>query len=60
MTILKASHGVLKDEILVLGLASVDTKGGIVIEPGDLALDTKAIVASLIDMGATGSADEVI
>ena len=60
MTTLKASHGVLKDEILVLGLASVDTKGGIVIEPGDLALDTKAIVASLIDMGATGSADEVI
>ena len=60
MTTLKASDGVLKDEILVLGLASVDTQGAIAIEPGDLALDTKSIMASLIDMGATGSADEVI
>ncbi len=60
MTTLKAANSFLKAEILVLGLASLNTKGGLVIESGDLALDTKSIVASLIDMGATGSADEVI
>jgi leucyl aminopeptidase len=60
MSVLKISSGVLKDEVLVLGLASTNTSGGIAIESGDLAVDTKAILASLIEMGATGAADEVI
>lgn len=60
MTTLKISDGVLKDEVLVLGLASTNSKGGITIESGDLSIDTKSILASLGDMGATGSADEVI
>lgn len=59
MTTLKISDGVLKDEILVLGLASTNSKGGIAIESGDLSIDTKSILASLVDMGATGAADEV-
>ena len=60
MSTLKISDGLLKDEVLVLGLASTNAKGGIAIESGDLAIDTKAILASLIEMGATGAADEVI
>ncbi len=60
MSTLKISDGVLKDEVLVLGLAMTNTKGGIAIESGDLALDSKAILASLVDMGATGAADEVV
>jgi len=60
MSTLKISNGVLKDEVLVLGLAMTNTKGGIAIESGDLALDSKAILASLVDMGATGAADEVV
>ncbi len=60
MTTIKISHDVLKDDILVLGLASTNSKGGLVIESGDLALDTKAILAALKDVGATGSTDEVI
>ena len=48
MTTLKISDGLLKDEVLVLGLASTNAKGGIAIESGDLAIDTKAILASLI------------
>ena len=60
MTTLKITDGVLKDEILVLGLASTNSKGGITVESGDLSIDTKLILASLGDMGATGAADEVI
>ena len=60
MSTLKISDGVVKDEILVLGLAATNSKGGLAIESGDMALDTKTMVAQLIDMGATGKADEVI
>ncbi len=60
MSVLKISSGVLKDEVLVLGLASTNSSGGIAIESGDLTVDTKAILASLLEMGATGAADEVI
>ena len=59
MTTLKVSDGLVKDDHLVVGLVSTNTKGGIAIEAGDLALDTKALVASLIEMGATGKVDEV-
>ncbi|MDA2963392.1 MAG: leucyl aminopeptidase [Actinomycetota bacterium] len=60
MSTVKITDGLLKDEVLVLGLAATNAKGGIAIESGDLAIDTKAILASLVDMGATGAADEVI
>jgi leucyl aminopeptidase len=60
MSTLKISDGVVKDEVLVLGLASTNSKGGLAIEAGDMAIDTKAILAQLSDMGATGKADEVI
>ena len=60
MSTLKICTTVIKDQILVLGLASTGSKGGLTIESGDLKIDLKPILASLIDMGATGSPDEVI
>jgi len=60
MSTLKISDGVVKDEILVLGLTSINSKGGIAIEAGDMALDTKTILSQLVDMGATGKSDEVV
>ena len=57
MSTLKISDGVVKDEVLVLGLASTNSKGGIAIESGDMAIDTKAMLAQLADMGATGKTD---
>jgi len=54
------SNGIIKDELLVIGLASTNEKGGIAIEAGDFALDSKTLIATLSDMGATGKADEVI
>jgi leucyl aminopeptidase len=59
MSTLKISDGVVKDEVLVLGLASTNSKGGIAIEAGDMAIDTKTILSQLADMGATGKADEI-
>jgi leucyl aminopeptidase len=55
----------LKDEILVVGLAQgaparKGAKASLVIESGDLALDTKSLEEILVDLGATGKADEVI
>ena len=55
----------LKDDILVVGLAQgasarKGAKAALVIESGDLALDTKSLEEILIDLGATGKADEVI
>lgn len=60
MSTLKISDGVVKDEILVLGLASTNSKGGLSIESGDMAIDTKTVLAQLADVGATGKADEVV
>lgn len=49
------------EEILVVGLAQKDDKTStLVIESGNLALETKTLLASLADMGATGKNDEVI
>ena len=59
MSTLKISDGVVKDEVLVLGLTSTNSKGGIAIEAGDMAIDTKNILSQLVDMGATGKADEI-
>jgi leucyl aminopeptidase len=60
MSRIKLSDGVVKDEVLVLGLASTNSKGGLAIESGDMNIDTKKILAQLTDVGATGKADEVI
>jgi leucyl aminopeptidase len=54
----------LKDDILVVGLAQgaparKGAKASLVIESGDLALDTKSLEEILVDLGATGKADEV-
>ena len=59
MTTLKISDGLVKDDVLVVGLASTNTKGGIAIESGDLTLDVEYLISSLTDLGATGAADEV-
>ena len=55
----------LKDDILVVGLAQgapagKGKKASLVIESGDLALDAKTLEDVLVDLGATGKADEVI
>ena len=60
MSTLKISDGLVKDEVLVLGLAAINTNGGLAIESGDLALDAKKILTQLADMGATGKTDEII
>jgi leucyl aminopeptidase len=64
MTSIRISDGIVKDEILVVGLANKSTKGSkstaLSIESGDLALDHKALLATLQDLGATGKAEEII
>lgn len=64
MTALRLSDGIIKDEILVIGLSYKkslkDSKATLVIESGDIALDTKKLLQSLADLGATGKCDEVI
>ena len=60
MTTIKISDGIIKDDILVVGVSIKTAKGSLQIESGDLALETKALLASLNDLGATGKSDEVI
>ena len=64
MTTLHLSDGIIKDEILVVGLShkklARDGKVNLVIESGDIALDSKKLLPILADMGATGKSDEVI
>jgi leucyl aminopeptidase len=64
MTTLHLSDGVIKDEILVVGLAfktpANKGQGALVIESGDIALDSKKLLATLSDLGATGRTDEII
>jgi leucyl aminopeptidase len=64
MTNLHLSDGIIKDEILVVGIsfksASGKGQGALVIESGDIALDTKKVLSTLADLGATGKSDEVI
>lgn len=57
---IRLSDGIVKDDVLVVGLASKSGKGALQIESGDLALDTKSLTQALTDIGATGKADEVI
>ena len=60
MTTIRLSDGIVKDDVLVVGLASKSAKGSLQIESGDLALDTKSLLETLSDLGATGKADEII
>jgi leucyl aminopeptidase len=60
MSTIKISDGIIKDDVLVVGVAFKSGKGALTIESGDLVLDTKALIATLNDMGATGKSDEVI
>ena len=59
MSTIKISDGIVKDDILVVGVSIKSGKGALHIESGDLALDAKALVATLNDLGATGKNDEV-
>ena len=59
MSSIKISDGIVKDDILVVGVSFKSGKGALQIESGDLALDTKTLLATLNDMGVTGKADEV-
>ena len=59
MSKIRLSDGIVKDDVLVIGLAS-NPKGGIAIEGGDLSLDAKVLLALLSDMGATGKVDEIV
>ena len=66
MTTIRLSDGIVKDDVLVVGLShksSKSSKTGAVslqIESGDLAIDTKALMQTLADLGATAKPDEVI
>lgn len=60
MTAIRLSNGIVKDDVLVVGLSTKSAKGALQIESGDLPLDTKALLQQLNDLGATGKADEVI
>jgi leucyl aminopeptidase len=64
MTTLHLSDGIIKDEILVVGLSfktpANKGQGALVIDGGDVALDSKKLLATLSDLGATGKTDEVI
>ena len=59
MSKIRLSDGIVKDDVLVIGIAS-NPKGGVTIEPGDLSINTKALLALLSDMGATGKVDEIV
>jgi len=60
MTTIRISDGIVKDDILVVGLAAKSAKGALQIESGDLAVDSKVLLQMLSDLGATGKADEVV
>lgn len=60
MTTIHLSDGIIKDEILVVGLSFKKGKNSLAIESGDIALDTKKILPLLVDMNASGKPDEVI
>ena len=60
MTTIHLTDGIIKDEILVVGLSFKKGKAALNIESGDIALDVKKILPLLADMKATGKADEVI
>ncbi len=55
------ADGIANKGILVIGLAFDDgKKPSLIVESGDLVLDTKPLLEALKTMGATGKADEVL
>ncbi len=57
----KLSDTAVNDAVLVVGLAKKDGRSfSLVIESGDITLDTKSLLSALKDMAATGNPDEVI
>ncbi len=60
MTTIRLSDGIVKDDVLVVGLTTKSSKGALQIESGDLPLDSKSLLQTLSDLGATGKADEII
>jgi leucyl aminopeptidase len=59
MCAIKISDGIIKDEILVIGVSTKSGKGALQLESGEVALDSKSLISILNDLGATGKADEV-
>lgn len=59
MCAIKISDGIIKDEVLVIALATKSAKGALQLETGEVELDNKALISILNDLGATGKADEV-
>jgi len=61
---IRISDGIVKDEILVVGLSRKNSKtsahGPLVIESGDVTLDVKKFQRILEDLGATAKPEEVI
>ena len=55
MTTIRLSDGIVKDDILVVGLAAKSAKGALQIESGDLVIDAKSLIQTLSDLGATAS-----
>lgn len=55
------SEAAITQEILVVGLAhKKNNPAKLVIESGEITLDTKSLLSALADLGATGRADEII
>lgn len=59
MSTIKISDGIIKDEVLVVGLATKSGKGALQLESGEVDIDGKSLISILNDLGATGKADEV-
>jgi len=59
MSTIKISDGIIKDEILVVAVATKPTKGALQLESGEVEIDSKALISILHDLGATGKVDEV-
>ncbi|NDB08255.1 MAG: leucyl aminopeptidase, partial [Actinobacteria bacterium] len=64
MALIRATDKKVGAEILVVGFTRTtgakSTKPKFEIESGDMAIDRAGLVDALVDMGATGAADEVI
>jgi leucyl aminopeptidase len=60
MSLIKISDGIIKDDVLVVGVSIKSGKGALVIESGDLPLEDKALIATLNDLGFAGKNDEVV
>ena len=60
MSTIKISDGIIKDDVLVIGVSIKSGKGSLSIESGDLALENKALISMLNDLAFSGKNDEVL